>query len=397
MKKILCLIMVLVTLLFVVGCDDETPNGYKLASDPAVDGYTLYVPEAWYVTRTGNVITSNVSGLSTAAVTVARMERTHEKLLDCWYEAEKELKETVENYKLAQVPAGEAAYPRAVTVDGCPAVMVEYTGNFPTKTKRYRVRQYLISTADDIVVVTYSGCDEKKDTAKDTDFNTPLDYFVDLMNYFKPGKKGTGVADVGAVEDENTPQGMKNATLNEYIGMTVYLPEKWNVKISDGFIGATSEDGRATLAMAQINLTATAGGQETLTARLDKYDIRLYNEEQGFLLIDYWELLKKEYADYYDDGTFRVLDEPMPTTTVNQDGSLLIDYDRFTETEYTKYYTYRFSASHNDNQYEMTLFIFREKGGGDNVFRTMLYTTRAGEHATNNADLAKILAEVRYE
>ncbi len=395
MKKLICLVCLLFLVIACVGCgcDSEIPNGYKLASDPEKDGFTLYVPEEWYVTHTGDAIISNVSGINTAAVTVARVETSVPTLAEYWAQEETAVKTTVADYAVTK------GYPKETKVDECTTLVVDYTGHFPNKTRAYRVRQYLISTSDGIVIVTYTACNEANEITNEIDFNSSLALVEDLMVYFKPGKKGTGHSGI-AVTDENAPEGMKNATVSEYIGLTVYVPETWRVEISDGFIGAVTPAGDATLTMTEINLTSSAGGQETLDDRLTHQGVKTYDElngtKYGFLLIDYWNLLKAEFADYYDKDSFKVTKEANIAESKTEDGEVSIDMTPAVITEHTKYYEFSYTATHGGVAYEVTLYIFREKEGGDHQFRTLTYTTKQGEHEKYQADMDKILAEVRY-
>lgn len=62
MKKILCLLLALASLLVFTACSDgDVPDGYKLASNSEACKYSLYVPESW-------IFGENKTGVTMATV-----------------------------------------------------------------------------------------------------------------------------------------------------------------------------------------------------------------------------------------------------------------------------------------------------------------------------------------
>ncbi len=419
MKKLLslvCLLCLLAPLALFTGCSckSDVPPDHQLASKPAVDGYTLYLPEEWKVDRDANgLITAQVSSVNTFSFVASRVETTHESMTAYWAESEAEIKSLVETKPSdpedpASAPAStyllEDSGNTQLKKCGKLAYFYEYTAIFPTKPVRYRVLQYFIlignTPADGMIVLTLSGSDEAKETTGDKDFND--DMRQKLVKILEVIEIGTAT-DEGEVpdlsfSDENAPAGMKNATRNEHIGMTVYVPETWKVPESDGFIGVISPDGKANIGITNLSITGGVGVQNTLAARMEYYGIEMFDKERGFTLIDYWNLTKAEYGAYFDDGSFTVLKEPVTTEKKDEEGNV-IGYTTDpppTEAGETTYYTYTFTGKHKGETYECTFYVFRATKDRKNQFRTLLLMTHDATHAEYIPVAEKILAEVRY-
>ncbi len=406
MKKFLsvvCLLAVVLTAMLFVGCScngcnkDGTPPDHMLASVPEEDGFTLYIPDAWKYTRADGVISAYMSSLNTAALTVARVETTHTEMAAYWQESEAELREIVQGYTLVQNGATSK-------VDGHDAYIYEYVGVFPSKVVNYRVLQYFVmvgtNPSEGMICLTLSASDVLKESTGVKDFNeTLLETFKRVLDVFKVGAVTVPPATPNlSVEDKKAPAGMKNATLNEHIGMTVYVPETWQVEVSDGFIGAKVPNDGGTVGITSVNFSDSAGGsQSTLTERLAYYNITLYDANRGITLMDYWNLLKAEYADYFADGTFSVIFEPVFEEKTDEAGNkTLVCTPEPTVAGETTYYSFRISGTHNGQAYEVSLYMFRQTNDWKNQFRTLTYTTKAGAHETYLPDVANILQEVTY-
>ncbi len=417
MKKLLaftCLILVLVSLVSLVGCgcgEDDVPPDHQLASKPEVDGFTLYIPEEWKYTRVNGVITAHVSSLNTMAFTAARVETTHESMDAYWEESERELIALLENKPkdsnnpdAAPVSSYNLEKKRELAqVNNHVAYFYEYTGIFPSKIIPYRVLQYFIlvgnTPKDGMIVLTLTGADVAKDSTGEKDFNeTMRTKFMRMLEVFEVGHVTDAENGNLTAEDKHAPDGMKSATLNKHLGMTVYVPEAWRVNVSDGFIGVTSADGYANIGVTNVSFTGTAGGQYTFAERMEYYGISMASPENGISLMDYWNLTKAECRAYFDEGTFVVDAEPEIKEEIDENGN-----KKFTSVTpptvagETTYYTYRFHGMQGGERYDMTLCIFRETDGWfNNQFRSLLLTSHSATHDTYLADVARILAEVRY-
>ena len=88
MKKILAIILSLLSLLAIVGCSSDTdvPSGMKLASNTDVVAYKLFVPESWLVTLNDTRTAVQVSDTDTTNINIAQWNYTGS--FEDWWEKE---------------------------------------------------------------------------------------------------------------------------------------------------------------------------------------------------------------------------------------------------------------------------------------------------------------------
>ena len=392
MKKRLCLVLaclMLLTLGLTACNEDGVPDGYKLASDPQKDGFSLYIPEAWNYNTTGGVLSAYPSSISTANVTVTYLTSPQPTLSDYWVEQEAILKGDFSDFALVndQQPGGKE-------INGYYAYIYEYTLSYIAV--QYRVRQYIIpveETAENglkMYVLTYTASNEKSDYTGSVDFESSLAQLEELVGYFKiDGVPGIGGADLSVKDDENAPEGMKRANQFAYLGMNVYVPNTWYVYLSDGFIAATTADGKGEVNISNIDLTGSAAGSNNLAGRFEHYGIELMNP-QGTTLIDYWNLLKAEYNDYFDN--FTVLSEPV----WEEDLEAGVEKTPPTVAGESSYYVFTFAGEKYGTTYVVTQYFFRETSSRTGLFRNLTYTTVGAENHIHGEEIAKVLAEVKY-
>ncbi len=397
MKRKLCglLACLMICLLCFTACgDDETPEGYELACDPDVTGYCLYVPQGWNYDYAGGVTTAYLSSLNTANLTVAyAVDPETDSIADYWVACEEELREDFADYQLITPPTDYrigGGMPGKTPYAG---YYVEYRGSFGTLT--YRFRQYFVllgeALTDGLCVLTYTAADTSTVEGETDDFTNSVDEVQDIVSFFRlTSRPGAVTTDQAVLDDKNAPDGWKRANRFEYLGMDVYVPKAWAVQLSDGYISITPGKG-AGIGIYNVNLTTSVGGdRNTLTERMEYYGLEYHDSEKGFTLIDYWELLKKEYEDYFADGTFRVLsEEPVWEGDNKTEPNKVGD---------TSYYAFTFSGEKYGESYRVTLYIFRETNDRKNVFRTLLYTTENTDsaHEAYASLVIDVLEQVRY-
>ncbi len=420
MKKIIsviCLVSLLATLLLLVGCGcggDEVPPDHQLASKPAVDGYTLYIPEEWEFQRKDGIITAHVSAVNTTSFVAARVSTAHTDMAAYWAESEAELIDMME--PLSRDPEGlDGTFVSSYKLEnsgttllepeqgGKLAYFYEYTGIPATKVVRYRFLQYFIlvgaTPADGMIVLTLSGSDEVKETTGDKDFNDNMrEKMMRMLDVIVIGQptESEGPADL-SYADEDAPEGMKNATLNKHLGMTVYVPDGWRVPESDGVIRAVAPDAHANITVTNLSVTGGVGVQNTIAARMAYYGIEQYNPELGFTLIDYWNLFRADCNAYFDEGTFTVLSEPTIVESTDAEGNKVYDVDPPpTVAGETTYYTYHITGVHRGELYEISFYVFRATKDTKNQFRTLSLMTHDATHMDYVPTAEQMLEEVRY-
>ncbi len=385
MMKKLCLILVCLLVLpcLLTACGSDAPEGHILVSDPEKDGFSLYIPKEWNYNTSSGILTAYPSSLSTANLTVAYVESQEPTLSDYWAGQEVILKGDFADFAMVE------GYPTEEIVADRVAYVYEYTATYIAA--KYHIRQYLILLGDTpsqgMYVVTYTASSEKSDYTGSVDYESSLGQVETMMEHFTIAGTPKGEHTDLSVEDANAPDGMKRANRFAYLGMDVYVPEAWHVYLSDGFIAAKTADGKGNVSISNIDLTGSAAGTNSLMNRFEHYEITLTNEE-GVTLIDYWNLLKAEYADYFD--TFTVLTEPKLEAGENEEKTLP------TVAGESSYYVFSFQGEKYGKTYVITQYMFRETSSRTGMFRSLTYTTVGDEDHIHGDEIARVLSEVKY-
>ena len=92
-KRILCLLLIVVALLALSSCSGKTdvPNGMKLASNTSVVDYSLFVPESWIIDASDGKTMAHVSENDRSSVSVAQWNLTSDiSSVDKWWDNYKE-------------------------------------------------------------------------------------------------------------------------------------------------------------------------------------------------------------------------------------------------------------------------------------------------------------------
>lgn len=384
MRKICLILVCLLALPFVLtSCGSDTPDGHMLVSDPEKDGFSLYIPEEWNYNASSGVLTAYPSSLSSANLTVAYLESEEATIAEYWAAQEVILKGDFPDFALVE------NYPTLENVAGRSAYVYEYTATYIAV--KYHIRQYLIplgtSPSEGMYVVTYTASSEQSAYTGSVDFESSLEQVKTLMGYFAiTGKPGGETLDM-AVADENAPEGMKRANLVAYLGMDVYVPTAWQVYLSDGFIAAETGDGKGNVSISNIDFTGSAAGANSLMNRFDHYGITLV-DERGVTLIDYWNLLKAEYSEYFDN--FTVLSEPDLNVGEEEQKTPPIVAGE------SSYYAFTFTGEKYGQTYCITQYMFRETSSRTGLFRALTYTTIGAENHIHGEEIVKVISEVKY-
>ncbi|MFA5561572.1 MAG: hypothetical protein WDA00_02900 [Eubacteriales bacterium] len=131
------------------------PEGMKLACDPLLTRYYLYVPADWTVALSSGAV-SAYAPLHAAAVTAQEVEPSADSVLDYW----ETLREQYERYYQNLTVVHETLSAEQVeSVDDRPAYRYEFTGE--KDGVLYRVRQYIIvkrtGLYSGVYLLTYSA------------------------------------------------------------------------------------------------------------------------------------------------------------------------------------------------------------------------------------------------
>ncbi len=403
MKKIvsiLCLVVLMASMMLFVGCsckncNSDVPPDHQLASIPEIDGFTLYLPEEWKYIRSNDAIVAQVSALNTLTFTAARVkpydaDAVNDTIVSYWAKYEEELKVMLTpatgedgvakptTYKLNN--SGNATAHDPAKQNWEYAYYYDYTGIFPGKTETYRVLQYFIvigtKPSDGMVILTMMGSNEAKATTGNVDFNDDMiEKFEKILDVIIVSEERGKDYNKYQGDNEDAPEGMKNATVNTHLGVTVYVPDAWKVTESDGFIGVISSDDKANLSISPV---ATDSGLKTIE--------------------DYWRIMTEKYTAYFDEGTFEI-DEKLYEVKTDEEGKTLpVKFEDAEQIGDSLCFSARFHGKVNGKEYTMSLYILREDNNRPNSpwFSILLTSKKSADHDSYLADVERILQEVRY-
>ena len=362
-------------LLTACGSKDGAPKGFYLASDPEQDGFCLYVPDEWSNQRGSGTVTAYLSDLSTANISVSHVQTDMTDMEAYWSASEEELRRDFPDY--ARAPET----PETLTVSDRPAYLYRYEGTYAGV--HYGFHQYFILVGDTpaagMYVITYTASMDANTRTGTVDYDKTVAIAAAVAQNFricadKPAQR----PDLGT-KDETTPAGMKKATLFTRFGLDFYVPDAWRVDLSDGFVGAVTGDG-ASVGLHKISYDAAV-------KKLDHYGTGV--SESGFTQSDYWNLLKAEYEDYFDDGAFEVLEEPDWKDEEGKAGAVTPDGGECT------YRSFTVTGRRGDKIYRVTLYLLWQTGKGKEPF-LLTYTATPDIYEVHIADVERMLREIRF-
>lgn len=276
MKKVLLVLLTLLLLCTLVACgkeeDSDIPDGYMAASDPASDGFVLYLPDTWTIYEDGGMrcgyaasldrssvtATSVVSALSPKDYFTASRDGYARTFTDISVEEENE----------------EAA-------DGRAAYSVRFTCRYDGK--GYCFYQKIIDGGDGLLfVVTCQASTDVEERLGTSRYAQHETEFADIVAYF-------AVTGVPAVRPEpsfegSAPAGMKIASDKMILGCVLCVPESWRITVSSGAVQAVCDDG------SNVGLSAMTPTAATVS--------------------ECFENLLKGYRSIYGEENVRVLAEP---------------------------------------------------------------------------------------
>ena len=234
MKRILCTVLVLTTLLLSVfgltSCKsgDELPEGMQLVRGGAEYGYNLYAPEEWTVSNRGDIACAYVSKLDSTNVTLVEAETPEGEIKDYF------------NGEMAKMP-----FPVTVGVE-CEAT------SFGNATRAYKatytyeygeaeigVMQIFAYSGERFYIFTYtSTTKEKEGGVSHYDFYLEkLSSIIENVTFLE--KSG----EVAAPEYERTEDGWLIVSDKGLAGFVLAVPECYSVDYSSGIVSVTREDG----------------------------------------------------------------------------------------------------------------------------------------------------------
>lgn len=248
MKKALSALLCLCMLLCLSACGDDSqsdlPEGYQLASDPATDGFALYLPDTWTVYRAGNICCGYATSLDRSSVSASPVVSALSPK--------------------AYFAASESSYATTFTdfsieeeseADLCEreAYSVRFTAAFDGV--NYCFRQAIVDGGDGLLFVltcqASTDVDSRLGTSRYAQHETE---FADIIAYFSVS--GTPAQRPEPIFEGEAPEGMKIASSKKILGCSLAVPESWVITVSDGAVQAAAADG-ANVGLAKMTPTST--------------------------------------------------------------------------------------------------------------------------------------------
>ena len=240
MKRI-CLftaLLLVLTVCLLCGCgrDDTVPEGMKYASDPARDGFSLFVPDYWTVTQNGIVCGAYVSNLDESNVTAVFTPSDAPDAASFFEESTGRLEKLFSDFR--QEVAGETVT-AGTEKNAKSGYSFVYSGVREETT--YRINQILVpltlSGEEGYFVLTYTASAETNRTDS-TDYEDNYADFEKIVQNVVFGEQTSAPAPSEPVVDKHTPAGMQLASNSKATEYRLYVPLSWTVDMHSGFTSA---------------------------------------------------------------------------------------------------------------------------------------------------------------
>ncbi len=352
------LAIALLLLLALVSCGEESdvPPGMVLASKPEVDGMTVYIPEAYTVSRdpvTG-VVSALISRLDPTSIT-AYMAYPAEATVAEYFTAHFDTASVGEGFAI------EPDYPITQTVAGRDAQIYVYS--YERDGVNYRTMQVYVpvgtSLSEGVAILTYTGKTDATVTGL-VGYTKHLGDFEKVLQVFKLSTPAPAPS-TPAVGD-----GMQLVSSPEKVDYRLYVPSDWTPDLlSEGMPGAFDPSDRTSVSV-----------------------IRYYPEGVQ-TVAEYVDICVNSYKEFYDSFT-----APESVET---------DFRQLTVAGFPAY-RYEFEGTLDGMTYRFSqIFILRNKGLTQGLYTvTMTAHGTASEEAESRLDaheddLSAILAAFRFD
>lgn len=325
MKKIVALLLCLITLFSLVSCGSDLPEGAELPegmqyAGGAPYGFYLYVPEEWTLTAMDDIVGAFVSTLDLSSISMTRVQKPIDMDIDAYFKSTM-ADMPFENFALVQ--DGVSRLLGDITAKG-----YEYTYSYKPYEKdvqTYRVMQVISEREGAFYIFTYTALDELKNAEK-TYFQThaeDVNAILDSIQFVTPTAEENET-----VEYEKDEDGYLLVSKKRIAGFDFFMHPEWKCTLSSGIVEVSSPDGNA-----KINMTEA--------------------KDTGVVVSDYWEKRKSD-LERYTDGAITVIKENETTAFGDADQALAYEYT----------YTYRGKTYHT---YQVILVhskipVFLQKG-----------------------------------
>ena len=212
MKRILfvfCL-LTLVLFLFSACAKSEVPEGMTPASDPDLDGFTLYVPKGYTIDRSTGVLTAYVSTLDPTSVSAVIVSPTEKTLADYFNANRAELYALADPDTALEFETENEEF--KVGKNELPGRVWVYS--FTRGGVGYKVMQILVlrgeSPADGVAILTYTGKTDSTVTGTVGYADHLKDFELSVANF--SFREATGTPEAVEKNTDGAPAGMQLAS-----------------------------------------------------------------------------------------------------------------------------------------------------------------------------------------
>lgn len=233
MRKILCLILAIATMISVLSLTsckkgDGAPEGMQVLRAGAEYGYNIYVPEEWTVSNYGEIAAAYVSKLDSTSITFVKAAAP-EASLESYFDSE-----------MAKFPFEVTVEKRAAeTAFGNATAAYKYTYSYEYSGSNIGVMQIFVYNGNDFYIFTYtSGLKDKGDGV--TYYESYLEKVESVISSFEFIEKSGEVTKPQYTTDD---RGYILASDKKICGFEMYVPSAYRVDYSSGMVSVSRDDG----------------------------------------------------------------------------------------------------------------------------------------------------------
>ena len=290
MKRILFVFCLLTLALFLLSAcaKSEVPEGMTPASDPDLDGFTLYVPKGYTIDRSTGVVTAYVSTLDPTSVSAVIVSPTEETLADYFNANRAELDALADPDTALEFETENEEF--KVGKNELPGRVWVYS--FTRGGVGYKVMQILVlrgeSPADGVAILTYTGKTDSTVTGTVGYADHLKDFELSVANF--SFREATGTPETVEKNTDGAPAGMQLASDAKIAHYRLYLPLSWNADLKTGISSGYAEDG-AGVSVISLYPEGFTTVQEYFASQKAQYELRyddvtLFGEEPEQIKVD---------------------------------------------------------------------------------------------------------------
>ena len=179
-KRIISLFLVLaLSVVFFSSCgkaDSDAPAGMKLASDPAINHYNLYVPTAWTVDMSTGITSAYVSSVDKSNISVSYGVPTESTVKDFWENNKAHYESVFEEFTV--IEEGENS-----KLGEYDAARYNYTAKY--EGKEYQFLQYITIRGAYVFIFTYTAENEENEVLGYIPFDKNLEEVMKIVEEFE--------------------------------------------------------------------------------------------------------------------------------------------------------------------------------------------------------------------